>query len=629
MSRPVLLPPEHPLAMPAQDFSTDFQDHNAPIQQPPQSVALWRILAFSPAMAGTALLTWVMQGWFADGGFSGLEMVLLTLIAFNFFWICFTVSTVLLGLYSLSRRPSLRRLAPARKMSVALLIPVYNEVPWYVLGNAQTMLEDLRKRGGVHDYSMFILSDTRDDAIAEQELISVRALHAMMPPGVNLYYRRREQNTDRKVGNIADWVSRWGGGFEAMLVLDADSLMTGRAIARLANALSRDPGAGLIQSYPQLIGAQSVFGRMQQFANGVHGAALAEGLSRWVGHEGNYWGHNAILRTRAFAASAGLPHLRSPLGRRLGGRDKLIMSHDFVEAGLLARAGWSVRFLPRIQGSYEETPPTLIDHIQRDRRWCQGNLQHLNLLRAKGFRAVSRFHLLHGAIGYLMAPIWFALLVIWALIGRGEEASVLTYFSESNPLMPSWPDMSEPRHVLVILLIYAMLLAPKLLAIAALPLTGARFSDYGGAARFALSFASEILLAILYAPILMVQQMIAVIRTALGLQRGWAPQARDGGSYSWTTLVVSHALETLSGIALWAGILTGMVSLWLLPIAVSLILAVPLSALSGLPVVHQINAWMGTREVFAELPITHSVRTSRARLKHILDGGSPSHNAAE
>jgi len=629
MSRPVLLPPDQPLAMPAQDFSTDFQDHNAPIQQPPQSVALWRILAFSPAMAGTALLTWVMQGWFADGGFSGLEMVLLTLIAFNFFWICFTVSTVLLGLYSLARRPSLRRLAPARKMSVALLIPVYNEVPWYVLGNAQTMLEDLRKRGGVHDYSMFILSDTRDDAIAEQELISVRALHAMMPPGVNLYYRRREQNTDRKVGNIADWVSRWGGGFEAMLVLDADSLMTGRAIARLANALSRDPGAGLIQSYPQLIGAQSVFGRMQQFANGVHGAALAEGLSRWVGHEGNYWGHNAILRTRAFAASAGLPHLRSPLGRRLGGRDKLIMSHDFVEAGLLARAGWSVRFLPRIQGSYEETPPTLIDHIQRDRRWCQGNLQHLNLLRAKGFRAVSRFHLLHGAIGYLMAPIWFALLVIWAIIGRGEEASVLTYFSESNPLMPSWPDMSEPRHVLVILLIYAMLLAPKLLAIAALPLTGARFSDYGGAARFALSFASEILLAILYAPILMVQQMIAVIRTALGLQRGWAPQARDGGSYSWTTLMVSHALETLSGIALWAGILTGMVSLWLLPIAVSLILAVPLSALSGLPIVRQINAWMGTREVFAELPITHSVRTSRARLKHILDGGSPSHNAAE
>ena len=271
----------------------------------------------------------------------------------------------------------------------------------------------------------------------------------------------------------------------------------------------------------------------------------------------------------------------------------------------------------------------MIDHIQRDRRWCQGNLQHLNLLRAKGFRAISRFHLLHGAIGYLMAPIWFALLVIWAIIGRGEEASVLTYFSESNPLMPSWPDMSEPRHVLVILLIYAMLLAPKLLAIAALPLTGSRFADYGGGGRFAVSFVSEIILAVLYAPILMVQQMIAVIRTAIGLQRGWAPQARDGGNYNWKTLLICHALETISGMALWAGILTGMVSLWLLPIALSLVLAVPLSALSGVPLLRHLNAWMGTREVFTEPQITRSARDCRAGLKDILDGGSPSRSAAE
>ena len=566
-----------------------------------------------------------MHDWFTDGGFSALEVALLALIAFNFFWICFTVSTVLLGLYSLSKRPEARRLPKASKMRVALLIPVHNEVPWYVLGNARTMLEELRRRGGMHDYSMFILSDTRDDTLAAQELTSVRALHAMMPTDLKLYYRRRVFNTDRKVGNITDWVRRWGGGYEAMLVLDADSLMTGRAIARLSDALSRDPGAGLIQSFPQLIGAQSVFGRMQQFANGVHGVALAEGLARWVGHEGNYWGHNAIIRTRAFAACAGLPRIPSALGRG----DKLIMSHDFVEAGLLRRAGWTVRFLPRIRGSYEETPPTLIDHIQRDRRWCQGNLQHLNLLRAKGFRSISRFHLLHGAIGYLMAPIWFALLVIWALIGRGEEASVLTYFNAANPLMPSWPDMSEPRHVLVILLIYAMLLAPKLLALAALPLSGNRFADYGGGGRFALSFVSEIILAILYAPILMVQQMIAVIRTALGLQRGWAPQARDGGSYGWKTLLISHALETFSGLALWAGILSGMVSIWLLPIALSLVLAVPLSALSGMPVVRRLNAWMGTSEVFTEPQITRTARAHRNGLRDILDGGSPSGSPAE
>ncbi|MFW8634179.1 glucans biosynthesis glucosyltransferase MdoH [Cribrihabitans pelagius] len=613
-----LMPPEQPLAMPAQDFSTGFRDSAAPGDAAPSQVSLWRILAFSPAMAATAALTWVMHGWFTAGGTSVLEIILLALIAFNFFWISFTVSTVLLGLHGLSQRRKSTGRGPVQPLKVALLVPVYNEVPWYVLGNAQTMLQELHGRGGLHDYSMFILSDTRDDAIAEQERASVEALRSMLPPGAELYYRRRADNAGRKVGNISDWVRRWGAGYDAMLVLDADSLMTGRAIAQLADALSRDPSAGLIQSYPQLIGAQSVFGRMQQFANGVYGLALAEGLARWAGHEGNYWGHNAIIRTRAFAACAGLPLLRS----RFGGGEKLIMSHDFVEAGLLRRAGWSVRFLPRIRGSYEETPPTLIDHILRDRRWCQGNLQHLNLLHAKGFRAISRFHLFAGAIGYLMAPVWFALLVLWAVIGRNEESSVISYFSETNPFRPSWPDMSEPRHVLVILLIYAMLLAPKLLAAAALPLSGSRFQDYGGPAQFALSVLAEILLAVLYAPILMVQQMIAVFRTALGLQRGWEPQARDGGSYGWTTLAKVHALETVSGFALWAGILAGAVSLWLAPIALSLVLAVPLSALSGVKAKNRIHALMGTREVFAEPQITRAARAARAEMKAFLDGAS-------
>ena len=613
-----LMPPLQVMEMPEQDFDAPFRDLNAPASEAPRQMALWRFLAFSPAMLATAALTWVMQGWFAKGGFMALELVLLALIAFNFFWICFSVSTVVLGLYSLSKRDRSRPSDKPAPMKVALLVPVYNEVPWYVLGNVQSMLEELHARGGGHSYAMFILSDTRDDTLAEQERLSVEALRANLPPELQLYYRRRAENTGRKVGNISDWLRRWGAGYEAMLVLDADSLMTGRAISRLTDALSRDPAAGLIQSFPQLIGAQSVFGRMQQFANGVYGLALAEGLARWTGHEGNYWGHNAIMRTRAFAACAGLPLLRA----RLTGREKLIMSHDFVEAGLLRRAGWRVRFLPRLGGSYEETPPTLIDHILRDRRWCQGNLQHLNLLGARGFFAISRFHLLHGAIGYLMAPIWFALLVIWAMIGLGEEASVIHYFSEANPSRPSWPDMSEPRHVLVILLIYAMLLAPKLLAVLALAFTGGKLSDYGGPLRFALSVGCEILLAVLYAPILMVQQMIAVFRTTFGLQHGWSPQARDGGQYGLRTLITCHALETLSGLALWGGIFAGLISLWLMPIALSLVLAVPLSALSGQRAGARGRGWMATPVVYSEPRITRTARRYRENLRRYLEAGS-------
>ncbi len=610
-----LMPPEQPLPMAAQDFGREFADETAPGAPSPHRLRLKRLLAFSPAVAATTGLAWIMLGWFGEGGISWFEGTLLALIAFNFFWISFTVSTVVLGLASLARRPVPSPPKRPTPMSVALLMPVYNEVPWYVLGNARSMLEELRARGGRHSYAMFILSDTRDPAIAEQERASVEALRASLSPGLDLHYRRRPMNTDRKVGNIADWITRWGGGYDAMLVLDADSLMTGRAIVRLTDALAADPAAGLIQSFPQLIGAQSVFARMQQFANGVYGAALAEGLSLWCGQDGNYWGHNAIIRTAAFANCAGLPRLR-----RWRGDDKLIMSHDFVEAGLLRRAGWGVRFLPRIRGSYEETPPTLIDHIQRDRRWCQGNLQHLRLLSARGFQSVSRFHMFHGAIGYLMSPIWFALLVMWALIGRGEEASVLTYFSETNPTMPTWPQMTDARHVLIIVLMYAMLLAPKLLGVAALPLNGIRFSEFGGGWRFTLSLVSEIALAVLYAPILMVQQMIAVFRTVLGLQKGWAPQARDGGSYGLRTLMICHALETVSGWALTAGIMFGLVSPWLLPITVSLALAVPLSALSGLRVGSPTFRWMGTREDYREPAITRAARHYRAELKALIDG---------
>ncbi|WP_170426548.1 glucans biosynthesis glucosyltransferase MdoH [Ruegeria arenilitoris] len=608
-----IMPPEAPLEMPAQDFSAGFRDAQVPDAKRP-SAGFWRALAFSPAMVATLGLLWVMTDWFGAEGINLIEAILLALISFNFFWISFTVCTVLLGMVSLSRQDRPVRQGRAQPLRVALLTPVYNEVPWNVLGNARTMLEDLQARGGQHHYAMFILSDTRDPEIAAQEQASVEALRTTLAPGLELYYRRRPQNTDRKVGNIADWVSRWGADWDAMLVLDADSLMTGRAISRLTDALARDPGAGLIQSYPQLIGAQSVFARMQQFANGVYGIAFAEGLARWCGQEGNYWGHNAIIRTRAFATSAGLPKLRA-----MNGQEKLIMSHDFVEAGLLRRAGWAVRFLPRIRGSYEETPPTLIDHALRDRRWCQGNLQHLKLLGSAGFQPVSRFHMFHGAVGYLMSPLWFALLVMWALIGQGEEASVLHYFSPDNPLFPQWPEMTETRHVLIILVMYAMLLAPKVLGVLALPLSGVRYSEFGGGGKFLTSFLAEVVLSILYAPILMVQQMIAVIRTTLGIQKGWSPQARDGGTYSLRTLILCHTVETVSGVALSVGILSGLVSVWLAPIAISLALAIPLSALSGVSA-GAARRMVGMKEDFNEPAITRSARRYRDELKNVIEG---------
>jgi len=357
--------------------------------------------------------------------------------------------------------------------------------------------------------------------------------------------------------------------------LDADSLMSAQTIEALSTELTNDPAAGLIQTAPVPLGGDTLFARMQQFATVTYGCIQGEGLAGWSGREGNYFGHNAIIRMEAFAASAGIPHMPSRTGA-----PKLIMSHDFIEAGLLRRAGWALRFMPGLGGSFEEPPASLIDYALRDRRWCHGNLQHLRLLGTRGFHAITRFHLLQGAMSYLMSPAWFALLVIWALLGNGPE-SIITYFSEENPLYPMWPEMSPVNSLLIMIFMYGMLLAPKVMGALSINASGIRLRQMG-AGWFILSLLVEVMLAILYAPILMVQQLVAVLRTCVGITPNWVPAARKGGNYSLGTVFKFHAHETVSGLALTAGMVSGLISLFLLPIAVSLILAVPLSMLSGL-----------------------------------------------
>ncbi len=605
------MPPEVPLAHPVQNLRAPYHDTKAPGLGKPRAL-VWRLATFLPALAITMALVAAFTDWFVMGGLTGFEIALIALIAVTFFWISLSVSTVAVGLVRLwlDRKRAASPQGPA--MDVALLVPCFNEVPWDVFGNACAMLEALDAHPTDHRYSLFILSDTRDETTAEQELRAFATLRARLPDSIRIHYRRRAMNTDRKVGNLADWVEHWGGGYSAMLVLDADSLMSGEAIVALADELSCDPSAGLIQSFPQLYGAETVFARVQQFASIVYGAVLAEGLATWSDREGNYWGHNAIIRTAAFASCAGLPKIRT-----LSGKGALILSHDFIEAGLLRRAGWGVRFSPRIKGSYEEVPATLVDYVVRDQRWCQGNLQHLKLLGAGGFHHVSRFHMFHGAMAYLLSPAWFALLMVWALIGTGAaDQNVIVYFSGVNPQV-QWPEMTAVHSTALLVFMYGMLLAPKALGAAAVGGIGLAMADLGGILRFAASFVTELVLSILFAPILMVQQTLAVLKTILGIRIDWTPQSRSGGRYPGLMLLKFHALETVAGAALLSGMLAGIVSIWLLPIAVSLAFAVPLSALSGLRLT-QFRATaraLGTPEVYAAPAIIRSAKAHRAELR--------------
>lgn len=603
------MPPRAPLAMPVQDFT------RGPRARAQASVAtLWRLAVFVPALVVTGLLIWGLHGVLKQSGMSVMEWALLAMIGMTFVWVTLAVSTVGVGLAG--RRAT--NLAPSgNALDVALLIPIYNEVPWDVFGNAAAMLDDLSARKANHRFTLFVLSDTRDDAVAAQEAQAFDALVARAPEGISVHYRRRHSNVDRKVGNLADWITGWGAAHDAMVVLDADSLMTGRAIQRLCDEMAADPQAGLIQSFPQLIGAETVFARIQQFSNVAYGWLLAEGLAQWAQAEGNYWGHNAIIRVDAFASAAGLPHL--------GGRD-LILSHDFVEASLLRRAGWRVRFLPRVTGSFEETPGTLIDYVLRDRRWCRGNLQHLRLLATRGLHPISRFHLFQGAAAYLMSPAWFVLLVVWSLLGKDAETNVIAYFNEANPLFPNWPPaMSHIDSAVFLGIMYAMLLLPKVVSAVLIASRAGAVRLFGGRRAFLGAFLTEVALSVAYAPILMIQQTRAVLRATVLRSDGWSPQRREARQHGWRTLLAFHWVETVLGLALGVGLLSGLVSLWLLPIVASLVLAVPLSRLSGVNLMRAAPAAMRMDSplTLREPAIVARARAERAALRRDIEGTSP------
>ncbi|ABG31293.1 glucans biosynthesis glucosyltransferase MdoH [Roseobacter denitrificans] len=619
------MPRRAPLEMIAQDFGRQ-PVHHAPAPDRSGTSFYWRLALFVPALIGTVLLMRGIYGWFSETGMAGLEWFLLSLIGLTFIWVSLSVSTIGIALAGLLARASdaQRVKRDAAPMDVALLMPIYNEATSDVFGNAAAMLDDLARQKAHHRYTLFILSDTRDPQTAAREERAYGLLQATAPAGIGVYYRRRAENTDKKVGNLMDWITGWGAAHDAMVVLDADSLMTGQAIDRLAYELSADPQAALIQTCPVLIGAETLFARLQQFSNIAYGWLMSEGLANWARTEGNYWGHNAIIRTRAFAACAGLPRLA-----RRGGRSDLIFSHDFVEAGLLRRAGWRVRFMPRLTGSFEETPGTLIDYVLRDQRWCRGNLQHLRLLGTAGLHPVSRFHLLHGAVSYLLSPAWFVLLIVWSLLGKDRDTNVIRYFNEANPLFPDWPPaMSHIDSAVFLVIMYAMLLTPKLVGAGIIATHPKATRLYGGRRAFLSAFGVEVFLSIAYAPILMIQQTRAVVRTAIGREMTWAAQNRTATAYPLRDLLRFHWMETVIGLVLTAGLLSGLVSLWLIPIAASLLLAVPLSAASALPVARYLPGplRMHSPLTLREPGIVQNARRKRLQLLAVLDRP---HHAAE
>jgi membrane glycosyltransferase len=327
-----------------------------------------------------------------------------------------------------------------------------------------------------------------------------------------------------------------------------------------------------------IINGNTLFARLQQFAGRVYGPMIAAGIAWWHGSEGNYWGHNAIIRVAAFAAHAGLPTMRgrSPFGGH-------ILSHDFVEAALMRRAGWAIHMVPELGGSFEEAPPSLTDYALRDRRWCQGNMQHLGVLPARGLHWVSRLHLLTGIGSYATAPLWLVFLLIGMFVSLYAQFVPPDYFPSRFSLFPVWPAQDPIRAAWVFGGTMAVLLVPKLLAYVVMLTRPNERLGSGGALRALLSLLLETIISALTAPIMMLFQTRAMGQIFAGRDAGWQVQRRDDGSLPWNQVVRQYSLHSAVGLGL--GVSAFAVSpslfLWMTPVIAGLSLAIPIVAITS------------------------------------------------
>ncbi len=578
----VFLPAETPLAMPSRRLDV------APTPRPTSatvSIGGRRLFIFAGAAVLTGAGAYEMYDVLKVGGVTTLEALVLGLFLLLFAWIAFSFMSAVAGFFVLlGRRPDVLPIdtnepLPRLSARTAMLLPTYNEDPHHLLARLRAMVESVRDTGQADAFDWYLLSDTTDpDIWVAEELAFIELRRACSSD--RLYYRHRMENTAKKAGNIAEWVRRFGAAYDHMVILDADSLMSGDTIVRLSGAMEGRPQAGLIQTLPVIVNARTLFSRLQQFAGRLYGPLIAAGNAWWHGSESNYWGHNAIIRVSAFAEAAGLPELR---GRKpFGGH---ILSHDFVEAALMRRAGWEIYMAANLGGSYEEVPPSLLDFAARDRRWCQGNLQHIAVLPARGLHWLSRLHLLTGIGSYLTAPMWLLFLLMGILISLQAYFVRPEYFPKGFALFPTWPAQDPVLAAWVFAATMGLLILPKLMAYVVLLARREERVGFGGGLRVLTAVVSETLLAALIAPSMMIFQSMAVADILLGRDAGWQVQRRGDGVVSRVEIYRKFGLPTLCGVgmALGAYAISLPLLLWMSPVILGLLLSIPMGILTSSP----------------------------------------------
>ena len=544
------------------------------------------VLVLIGAYVGTQAMAEVLP----QGGAGLAEKGLLVLFGILFAWISAGFWTAVMGAWVLMRSPGrgplMRGLAeePVRPLDpgarTAVVMPICNEDVPTVFGGLEATIRSLVATGESAHFDVYVLSDTNDADVraAEQaawsDLAASVAADAGGDPGaLRIHYRWRQHRSKRKAGNVADFCRRWGRAYRYFVVLDADSVMTGECLTTLVRVMEAHPDAGIVQTAPKAVGHETFHARVQQFCARAYGPLFTAGMRFWQLGESHYWGHNAILRTAPFMACCALAPLRGS-----GALSGEILSHDFVEAALMRRAGWKVWVADEIEGSYEQVPPNLLAELQRDRRWCQGNLQNSRLMFEPGLHAVHRTAFLTGVLAYASSPLWLAFLMLSTLLFAQHAGNEPTYFFEPYQLFPIWPTANLKLMLTLFGLTGMLLLAPKAMSLLAIIVRG-RAGRFGGVPPLLASAFIEFLHSLLLAPVRMIFHTQFVLAALTGWRLDWKSPPRDNASTSWREAASRHGAHTALALLWIVAIVVSSDAFpwWLSPILAGLLAAIPLS----------------------------------------------------
>jgi membrane glycosyltransferase len=582
----------------------------------------WSLLGLT--LAQTYLATDFMTTVLPYQGRQPLEIVILVLFAILFAWVSAGFWTAVAGFFlmlfgkdryaiSAKARPDRAIDAAAR---TAIVMPICNEDVPRVFAGLRATYESLGRAGALERFDFFILSDTNDVDVRVAEQAAWLDMCREVSSFGRVFYRWRRNRIKRKSGNLADFCRRWGRNYRYMVVMDADSVMTGECLERLVQMMEASPDAGIIQTIPRAAGRETLHARIQQFAANAYGPMFAAGLHFWQLGESHYWGHNAIIRVEPFMRHCAL--------RRLPGRGVLsgeILSHDFVEAALMRRAGWGVWIAYDLPGSYEEMPPNLLDEIKRDRRWCQGNLMNFRLISLKGVHAVHRAVFLTGVMAYASSPLWFAALVSSTALLAVHALSEPVYFVESYQLFPLWPEWRPERAIALFSTTLSLLFFPKILSMVIVLKRGAR--SFGGGWRYGISMVGEMLVSALLAPVRMLFHTQFVLAAVAGHSVQWKSPPRGDAETSWGEAFLRHGWQAVLGLA-WIGIVYWLDPnhvWWLLPVAGALVVAIPLSVLLSRASLgrafRRLGLFLAPEEVQGCREIQQTARLARASRKTV------------